>query len=107
MLFRSIHLYADSDIKIFARKQERRIRDLRYYQQFVHRRYDWNRINQFGVFKFIIPTILTVPLIIQAIIGFLRKKDLAWFFHPIACWLTLIIYSFFSLKNLVIKEKRR
>lgn len=29
----------------------------------------------------------------QAIKGYLRKPDTAWFFHSFACWLTLWVYG--------------
>jgi len=99
-----IHYYSGSNLRTFIRKQERRIRDNRLYRKVSLRRYDWGSVNRFGVFKFSIPTILTFPLVVQSIIGFAKKPDLAWFFHPIACWLTLIIYSFYSLKSLLIPE---
>lgn len=100
-----IHYYSGSSLITFAKKQERRIRDNRLYRKVSLRHYDWGRVNRFGVFKFAIPTILTAPLLIQSLIGFLKKKDSAWFFHPMACWLTLVIYSFYSVKSLLVPER--
>ena len=47
-----------------------------------------------GLIKFILYTILIFPLIGQAVIGFSRKKDWAWFFHIPACWITLVVYTY-------------
>lgn len=100
-----VHYYSGADIGIFIKKQERRIKDNRIYRKVSVRHYDWGKVNRFGVLKFAIPTVFTIPLFIQTLIGFFRKKDVAWFFHPLACWLTLLIYSFYSIKSLFVQEK--
>ena len=43
--------------------------------------------------KFVIYTVLIVPVVVQAVAGFLKKADFAWFFHPVACWITLWEYG--------------
>ena len=88
-----IHTYCGSDIGKFIRKQRRRINDLMYYRQIGTRKYNWSYQTK-GISLFIISTILTVPLLGQALIGFVKKPDLAWFFHPIACWIGLIINTY-------------
>ena len=41
----------------------------------------------------IIFSALWLPTFLQACIGYVKKPDRAWFFHPLACWLTLWIYG--------------
>jgi len=94
-----VHLYCGSDIKKFIRKQTRRIKDFLYYQKIGARRYPWGKQNKVGIVKFVLSCVTILPLVFQAIKGYLRKKDRAWFFHPLACWLTLFIYSIEKIKN--------
>jgi len=94
-----IHLFS-GNILTYVRKQKRRIRDYKKYKKF--RKYAWLKINNKGIIKFIFYTILIIPLIFQSFKGYFIKKDLAWFFHPIACTITLyiyFIYYFFSGKT--------
>ena len=86
-----IHLFC-GNILTYIRKQKRRIRDYKKYKKF--RKYAWLKINNKGIIKFIFYTILIVPVILQSFRGYFIKKDLAWFFHPLACIITLCIYSF-------------
>lgn len=91
-----IHTFCESSIKKFIRKQNRRITDYFYYQNF--RQYDWNQTNQTGVLKFILYTVLIIPMMFDTLRGFLHKPDTAWFFHPLACLITLYLYTINSLK---------
>jgi len=86
-----IHFFS-GNILSYARKQKRRIRDYKKYK--IFRKYEWLKINNKGIIKFIFYTILIFPIVFQSFSGYFRKKDLAWFFHPIACLITLLIYSF-------------
>ena len=86
-----IHLFS-GNILTYIRKQKRRIRDYKKYKKF--RKYAWLKINNKGIIKFIFYTILIVPVIFQSFRGYFIKKDSAWFFHPVACLITLFIYSF-------------
>lgn len=90
-----VHLYC-RDISQFIKKQRRRIRDYNYYKRLGMRKFPWERTK--GVVKFIFFTLLTFPLIFQALKGFFKKRDFGWFFHPVACWLTLLIYGYNTLK---------
>jgi len=58
-----------------------------------------------GVLKFIFATLTIVPLLYQMVCGFIRRKDIAWLFHPLACWLTLYVYSWETLRFIFIKEE--
>lgn len=88
-----VHLYCGSDIKKFIRKQKRRIKDYLYYQKIGVRKYPWQQQNKIGLLKFIFACVTIIPLLWQVAKGYFKKPDLAWFFHPLACWITLWIYE--------------
>ena len=100
-----IHLYCGSDIKKFMRKQERRVKDYLFYQKIGVRKYPWESQNKKGLLKFILSCITMLPLLYQSLRGFIRKPDTAWFFHPLACWLTLWVYSIGKISDLFGKAK--
>jgi len=98
-----VHLFA-SCTKTFIKKQRRRIKDYFYYDQQKLRSYPWDKINPLGYFKFVIYTLLVVPLFIQSIDGYCKKRDIAWFYHIPACWITFLIYSYETLMAKVLKR---
>ena len=87
------HLFCGSDIEKFIRKQSRRVNDYLCYQKTGVRQYPWQQQNKLGLLKFILSCVTIAPLIYQSLKGYLKKPDFAWFFHPLACWLTLWIYG--------------
>lgn len=95
-----VHLYCGSNIKTFMRKQKRRVKDFLFLKKENVRSYPWQKTNKAGIFKFIFYSVTVLPVIFQAVKGFLRKRDIAWFFHPLACWLTLYIYGVGAFQNL-------
>lgn len=95
-----VHLYCGSNIKTFMRKQKRRVKDFLFLKKENIRSYPWQKINKAGVFKFVLYSVTVLPVLFQAIKGFSRKRDTAWFFHPLACWLTLYIYGVSAFQNL-------
>lgn len=86
-----IHLYCQK-IKDFYRKQRRRARDFFYLESEKKRNETYQRQTNRQLY-FIIATVTIFPLLIQAIRGFIKKPDPAWFFHPLACLMTLWIYG--------------
>ena len=92
-----IHTFCESSIKKFIRKQDRRIADYFYYQNL--RYFDWSQTDKNRTLKFVFYTLLIVPIIIDSIRGFFHKPDLAWFFHPIACFITVYIYTLNTIKK--------
>ncbi len=100
-----IHLFCGNSVRQFMRKQKRRIRDYLYYNELGVRKYPWKSQKK-GLFKFLLSCFLVFPLIVQSFRGYFKKKDNAWFFHPLACWLTFIEYgsgtilNFFGIKGL-------
>jgi glycosyltransferase involved in cell wall biosynthesis len=90
------HLFAPS-YRVFARKTRRRARDYLYYSGRGERTYPWARYRR-GLGLFVAATVTTFPLFAQSLIGYRRKRDSAWWFHPIACWTTLGIYGWETLR---------
>jgi len=100
-----IHLYCGSDIKKFIRKQKRRIKDYLYYQKLGARVYPWQKQNKLGLLKFVISCLTIIPLIYQSLKGYFKKPDFAWFFHPLACWITFCVYSWEGIIGLFKTEE--
>ena len=96
-----IHLYCDS-MSQFIRKQRRRVKDYIYYKNIGLRKYPWDKTKKLRLFKFSLYTLLVIPLLIQVVMGMSRKRDISWFFHPIACWLTLLVYGYNELRDKVL-----
>jgi len=95
-----IHLYCDS-VATFRRKQSRRIRDYMYFRgKKMRGTYKWKLLSG-GFFKYILFTLLIVPLFLQSLRGYIKVRDRAWFFHPAACWITLWEYSWGFLSGLI------
>lgn len=95
-----VHLYCP-DIKTFVRKQKRRINDFLYFSDAKGREYPWTSFGKGKIILFIICCITILPLLVQSIIGFVRKPDIkAWLFHFVACWSTLIVYGIGTIKSL-------
>ncbi len=87
-----VHLYC-SRLTQFARKQNRRIRDFLFFskQGAETRTYAWR--NNTGLPRFIVATLLVVPLLVQQFRGMRRTPDRAWWYHVPVCVLTLWIYG--------------
>ena len=92
-----IHTFCESSIKKFIRKQNRRITDYYYYQNL--RQFNWNQTNKSGILKFIFYTILIIPMFFDTFRGFYHKPESAWFFHPLACFITLYLYTINTIKK--------
>jgi len=86
-----IHTYCENNIKKFIRKQNRRIVD--YYTYKNLRKFNWDNTNNHGMIKFVFYTVLILPMLFDLTIGYFNKPDPAWFIHPIACFITLYVYS--------------
>lgn len=102
-----IHIFS-GDIKTFAQKQRRRVRDYLYYNKLGVRKYPWKSTNKAKLLRFILFCLTVFPLLIQSIKGYIKKPDRAWFFHPIACYLTLWEYGWGRINGIFgVKELRR
>lgn len=92
-----IHTFCESSINKFIKKQNRRLTDLYTYKNI--RNYNWSKLNQLCVPKYVLYTLLIIPSFMDSLIGFIQKPDIAWFFHPIACYISLIVYGFISIRK--------
>jgi len=93
-----VHIFSGS-ISTFVRKQRRRIKDYAYYKELGLRKYPWSSLSKGKLLKFIGYTVFTLPLLLQAVKGYIKKPDVAWFFHIPACWITLVVYTIGTLQN--------
>lgn len=89
-----IHTFVEADAGKFFRKQFRRINDMSFHKSQKNRDVDWEKSFMKGILKFILSCLLIIPIIHQTILGYFRKPDPAWFFHPVACYSTLLIYLY-------------
>lgn len=127
-----IHTFCESDIKKFAKKQSRRINDL-LYSKFVakNRDFEWEAkdelgtgkavitdkmrgvislfvsavINKSGMIKFLLSCLTVFPLLYEVAKGYAKKRDSAWFFHPLACEITLWMYASGTIAGLFKKAE--
>jgi len=93
-----VHLYC-ARLPDFVRKQQRRIRDFLFFAQEKQRTYPWDKQKKTGILAFIISATLIIPLLIQALLGFFRKPDIAWVYHLPVCWITLWVYGINTLRK--------
>jgi len=93
-----VHIFSGS-ISTFIKKQKRRIKDYYYYKQLGLRKYPWSSVSKGKLLKFIGYTMATLPLLVQAIRGYTKKPDKAWFFHLPACWITLVVYTLGTIQS--------
>lgn len=99
-----VHLFCE-DTKTFCRKQNRRVRDFIFFNDAKGRKYPWGKIGKGKIVLFILSTITLIPLLVQMLIGYSRKHDLAaWAYHFVACWITLAIYSWGVIRGIFKKE---
>ena len=103
-----IHVFS-GDVSTFIRKQKRRIKDYAFYNKLGVRKYPWSKLNKLGFIKFVLFSSLWLPTFMQALIGYMKKRDSAWFFHPLACWLTLWVYGTGTISQKIfgVKEMSR
>jgi len=91
-----VHLFA-RDLREYVRKTRRRVSDYVHFDEIENRSYPWNQLGLAKTQRFILDTLLLVPLINAAAKGYRKRPDRAWLFHPIACWITMLVYGSSSL----------
>jgi len=103
-----IHTFCESSIIKFITKQNRRLCD--YFNHIHERKYDYSNNFNKNIFNnlylliknnlyFSLYSLLIIPSLVDSIRGFFRKPDPAWFFHPLACFITFWIYLYISILN--------
>lgn len=115
-----IHTFCEASIRKFARKQRRRVKDFFFHKfEAKDRSFDWERRsssdkdtqgvislffvsikNNLGMTWFLFSCVTVIPLIIDSIRGYLKKRDIAWFFHPLACEITLWEYGWGTIRGM-------
>ncbi len=69
--------------------------------------FDFKNVNDLlSLMIFCFCTITLIPNILMSLRGYIVKPDIAWFMHPIACWVTLFGYTKSEIDNLFIKLKK-
>jgi glycosyltransferase involved in cell wall biosynthesis len=74
----------------YARKTRRRAQDYLHHRRLGERAYGWPRG---GIVRFVLATVLVLPVLAQSAVGYRRRPDLAWLYHPVACGMTLFVYA--------------
>ncbi len=99
-----VHIFS-GNIRTFIKKQKRRVKDFLYYNKIKLRKYPWGSLSKLRLLKFVLYNVLVIPLLVQSLIGYIRKRDKVWLFHPVACWITLFVYSFSLFKSFFVHSK--
>lgn len=99
-----VHLFS-GDAFTFIKKQKRRIKDYTYYKKQNLRKYPWGSLGKLKILKFIVYTVTILPLLLQLLRGYSRKQDSAWCFHVPACWITMAVYGWGAIRNIIQVEK--
>jgi glycosyltransferase involved in cell wall biosynthesis len=87
------------DLKSFRRKTRRRIEDFLYWRE--HRHYPWLSSGRGSIVRFVVYTVLIVPLLVQVARGWTRMRDPAWLYHVPVCLLTLWLYGWAVIRSTV------
>jgi glycosyltransferase involved in cell wall biosynthesis len=98
-----IHRSGEKFFKYF----KKRIRyALIYFIDKRRRRYHLfdDKTDTYNLVKFIVFSLTLIKPVIDAIKGYRKIPDLAWFLHPIVCYVLLISYSFVVFKRLFDKN---
>lgn len=93
-----IHVFCDS-LSSYIRKQRRRIKDYLHSLRVGTRVPVIEQRNSYGQLLFILSTVTLIPVLIQMLIGLIRRPDWAWFWHPVLCWVTLWVYGWGFVRN--------
>jgi glycosyltransferase involved in cell wall biosynthesis len=91
-----IHSFCGSSVSKFYLKQYRRATDLYIYRK--QRSYSLTQNNLLPSILFTLYVITILPMVFDTIRGLLKKPDPAWLFHPLACLITLYVYSIQTIK---------
>lgn len=78
------------------------------YHFLDHSRRRWSVVmpgDEWGVVKFVFFSLTIVKPTYDAIIGYRKIPDVAWFLNPFMCLATTIIYSYMTVKNIIVKLK--
>jgi glycosyltransferase involved in cell wall biosynthesis len=85
------------DLATFRRKTRRRIEDFLYWRE--QRRYPWLSSGRKPIVRFVVYTLLVVPLLWQTGRGWSKVRDTAWLYHVPVCWTTLWLYGWAVVRS--------
>ncbi|MFI5282726.1 MAG: glycosyltransferase [Candidatus Dormibacterales bacterium] len=85
------------DLSSLRRKTRRRIEDFLYWRD--KRQYPWLSSGRLPIVRFVVYTVLVVPLLWQAARGWTKVRDSAWLYHLPVCWLTLWLYTWAVIRS--------
>jgi glycosyltransferase involved in cell wall biosynthesis len=94
-----IRHYFCRDLRVYHRKTRRRIDDFMFHRSTGGRTYPWTR-SRAGILRFVLSTVLVVPLLVDVQRGLRRVPDPAWWLHLPVCVMTLGIYAAGVLRGL-------
>lgn len=89
----SIHHLHSSTLTGYVRKRYMRIRRYHYHHRLGMRIYPWLRFSKLKMLKLILGSLLVFPLFKDAVKGYKRRPDAAWFLHWLVCFLTIAVYG--------------
>lgn len=94
-----VHHFCD-DVQAYVRKTRRRADDFFFFSSEQQRSYPWTAQMRAGLVRFILSTVLVLPLLLDAATGLRRRSDpAAWAFHLAACWITLVVYVVATIRG--------
>lgn len=94
-----VHHFCD-DVAAYVRKTRRRADDFFFFSSEQQRSYPWTSRMRAGLVRFILSTVLVLPLLVDAATGMRRRPDpAAWAFHIAACWITLAVYAVATIRG--------
>lgn len=102
-----IHMTGSSIKKMIARRLHyRKI----YFEEMVEQRkylvYNTKRMKDVvHLLTFCIFTITLIEPLVKSFRGFISKREVAWFLHPLICWFFLLGYFQFSLQRILNRKK--
>jgi glycosyltransferase involved in cell wall biosynthesis len=86
------HLYA-VNLHQYVRKTYRRTRDYYIFDKKGVRKYPWKKFSMNKLLKFVFNSFIIIPFTKDAIEGYKKKPDVAWFLHWFICFLTVSVYA--------------
>lgn len=92
----------------FLKKRYRYMTQL-YLQENSRRRYNvYNPKTDFlRLVLFCLYTMTMIGPVVYSLRGYLNKRDVAWFIHPVMCWGIMMIYAYSIGQNQIIKDDAR
>lgn len=98
-----IHRHGDTVVR-FIEKKRRRVERRMDHDVTMHYRYP---VTAMKMLPIVLRGLLVLPVFFDAIRGWVRKRDSAWFYHPVIFFGVFAIYSSTVLRRLFFRAKGR